>query len=259
MSEHESSEPSKVTTTRTVHLGYDDLAGWRVRSYLSKTHVETAYFFAEQSAEIEQEYARKQRHSTPADAGSPPEQMFERHKAYVVGCVFAVVAFLEALINETLSDADENPDPHLVERFNADELHSLASLWGVVKSRQGFPFLDKYQLALITLRKRPFDVGELPYQDVDLVRQLRNSLIHFQPEWFVGRRDYQDVSHIWEKRMRGKRITPNPFAAPKAPYFPSRMLGYGCAKWASDSCTRFADEFFGRLGVAPRYESGKAD
>ncbi len=49
-----------------------------------------------------------------------------------------------------------------------------------------YPILDKYEIALELNGMDPISNSSNPYQDVKLLVDLRNSLIHYEPETIVG-------------------------------------------------------------------------
>lgn len=72
-------------------------------------------------------------------------------------------------------------------------------------------------------------------EDAALVVRLRNELVHFKPKSLGG-----DIKHRLTRQLRGK--------------FPDKCLGYDCAKWATTSAIKFADEFFATIDVEPNYQ-----
>lgn len=220
-----------------------------VRSYLSFFHIQTAAFFARQSARLEREYAG---HSWREvwEAGVFPE-----HRAYVTGAVFATVAFLEATINELFKDAAEGHQGGPATQLPEHARPLMAERW-----RQGvdrFDCLSKYQTALILAGEVPFNTGAQPYQDVRLLRDLRNGLIHFEPEtiWGSGEPERQADVHAVERRLRGK-FALNPLMPEESgnPFYPDKCLSHGCAKWAVECSLSFTDVFHTQMGITPRYE-----
>lgn len=60
------------------------------------------YFFSQKAMEIEKEYMLR-----PRLARSEYLKLVGNHQAYVTGCIFSAVAFLEAIINELFLEADK--------------------------------------------------------------------------------------------------------------------------------------------------------
>ena len=59
-----------------------------------------------------------------------------------------------------------------------------------------------------------------------------------------------------EKRLRTK-FPPNALVPAKAPWFPDRCLGAGCATWAVKTVQVFSDDFCHRMGIPTRARVGK--
>ncbi len=220
-----------------------------MRSYLSYFHIQRAAFLTRQSARMERKHA-----------GQPWGEIwnsgvFAEHRAYVSGAVFAAVAFLEATINELFKDAAEGHQAGPVMQLPEHVRSLMAERW-----RQGvdrFDSLSKYQTALILAGQAPFDIGAQPYQDVRLLTDLRNGLIHFEPEtiWSSAESDEQADLHAVERRLRGK-FRPNLLmpADSRNPFYPDKCLSHGCAEWAVKSTLRFADDFCSRMKITPRHD-----
>jgi hypothetical protein len=115
--------------------------------------------------------------------------------------------------------------------------------------------LDKYQIVLALCRRELFNKGKSPYQEVNLLRLLRNNLIHYEPEWVSSHP--QKI----EKQLMDK-FELNPFfkKVKNSPFFPFRCLSHGCAEWALRSALAFVDIFYKRANIGPTkydfYRSG---
>lgn len=213
------------------------------RAYFSIQHIQSAYLFAKRSDQIEKKYNGKFSH-----------ELLTEYWANVTASIFAAVSFLEATINELFADAGqqygENP-------LDSDTKALMADMWKKSIPRTSrYPILEKFDIALILARKPVFDRGKPPAQDVDLVIQLRNNLIHYEPEWVND--EIEDLSMVaaekkLDKRLRGKFPT-SPLMNKSDPFFPNKCLSYGCARWAVESSLAYSDEFYAKLGVPAPYE-----
>jgi hypothetical protein len=241
--------PPQVLTgggiARTSAVGGGQLA---MRSYLSFYHIQTAAFFARQSAVMEKEHGGKS-WGEVWNSGA-----FAEHRAYVTGAVFAAAAFLETTINELFKDAVEEHSGGPVTQLPESVRSLIAERW-----RQGvdrFDSLSKYQTALILARQDPFPTGVQPYQDLRLLTNFRNRLIHFEPETITaGEPEEQATFHKVEQQLAGK-FPPNPLIPEDSrnPVYPDKCLSHGCAKWAVESALRFADDFCSRMKITPRHD-----
>ncbi len=221
---------------------------WYMYTYYSLQHIKTAAYFARQAATLERE-----------QVGDVPEETGAQHSAYVTGSVFASVAFLEATVNELFRDATHIPRVGLTRELSPEIEIRLRGLWRLENTGMANTFW-KYQAALVLAGHQPFCKGKNPYQNADLLVRLRNFLLHFKGEgvqfaWANDGPEQRD--HAWDKKLRCK-FQPNPFARPNDRDVLSKYLGHGCAKWALVSSLTFADKFFSRIGVKPRYEAARA-
>ena len=214
-----------------------------MRHYLSISHLSAAALFAQQCEEIE----------IMAKAAPIDNPQRRRHNACAVSTVIISAAFLEAVINETFSDCS---DAHGSERIASLPGRSIMGrLWkkGIPRTAS-YSILDKYDIALELNEKPTFDVGASPYQDVKLLIELRNALIHYEPETIVGHSDHEAPQpHKFEKRLKGK-FPINTLTGLGNPFYPDKVLGAGCAKWAVSASIAFTDDFFHRLETTPIYE-----
>jgi len=204
-----------------------------MRAYLSSHYLWAAEHFAALASKVESD---------------PSRQSFDlRHRAYVVATIFQSLAFVEALINELLKDAADG-SPGYLAAVDPTILQGLAVFW---ETDDGFArLLSKYQVALVVARCSPLDSGQQPYQDLNLLRELRNLLVHFRPET-VSSAHVQTI----EKRLKGKFAIDPTLKDMGNPFFPDKCLSAGCAAWATKTTRAFTDEFCRRLSITPNYQA----
>lgn len=213
------------------------------RHYLSISHLSAAALFAQQCRDIEST-AR----TTPVD--NPQRR---QHNAYAVSSVIVSAAFLEATINELFSDCSDAHSTDWTVCLPASSL--MGRLWkkGIPRTAS-YSILEKYEIALELNGKPAINTSKNPYQDVRLLVELRNALIHYEPETIVSHSGHEAPKlHKFEKRFAGKFPT-NPLTGLGNPFYPDKLLGSGCAHWAVRAAVAFTDEFFQKLGTTPTYE-----
>jgi hypothetical protein len=174
------------------------------------------------------------------------------HRGLIVASVVSAVCFLEAHINELFIETTNTVrDP----RTTAAERRA-AAMWTLEIPRTAkYPILRKYEVALALFDKLPFARDAQPYQDANLLVKLRNTLVHAEIKY--GRISEPDPRDA----LQGK-FELNPFPRETEDFFPHRCLGYGCAKWAVQTATAFADAFHARLQsnyFAPVYRHMKPE
>lgn len=201
------------------------------RRYLSITHLTAASLFASQCKTLE----------SNAEQHAFCGEQVTQQQAYVVSSVILSAAFLEATINELFSDC---ADGHATRSLEVRDL--MGRLWkqGVPKTAS-YSILEKYDIALELANRTGFIRGDQPYQDAKLLVQLRNQLVHFEPESVAGSFNPSEVLdlHVFEKRFRGK-FEVNPLTGALNPFYPDKLLGAGCAIWSVKTAIAFADAFF---------------
>jgi len=161
----------------------------------------------------------------------------DEHRADAVGSLLLSVAFLEAHINEFLSNVQE-PNAGGLEVL---PLARYRALLKVDESVDRKSILEKYQWVLGVADASPFDPGANPYQDVALAIDFRNALVHFRPSWQEYGADELRLAEALRPRFR------NPLL-PGPQLFPQFALCFDSAAWAARAAFEFVEEFNRRLG-----------
>lgn len=208
-----------------------------MRVYYSSYHLWGARHFALLAGEIE-------------DAHNGRSTFDIKHRAYVTNSLLSSVAFMEAAINELYEDAFDEHSGYL-STLSQEMRNLLADFWSMTEkeNKSTISLLDKYQLALRFCGKNPLSKGESPYQEVDSIVKIRNTLTHYKPQSLGG-----DNLHRLEGRLRGRFQENKLMFGSDNPYFPDKVLGKGCADWAVASAGTFTDKFFSEIGVVPNYQ-----
>jgi len=187
------------------------------RTYMSIRHAMSAALFSRHAYELEREGEGNRRPLI--------------HRAYVTGSIITCVAFLEASINELLADASDRHEPHLA-GLDTNIVNLMSKMWerGVPRTAR-YSVLEKYEIALDLAGLERFERGQNPFQDAKLVTDLRNAMIHWEPEWMpTGSTAVElEESHKFEKSLRGK-FALNPLTGVGNPFYPDKCLSHGCAQ-----------------------------
>ena len=215
------------------------------RSYFSMQHIQSAALFAKRSGQIEKKYD-----------GNFSHELLTEYWADITASIFAAVSFLEATINELFADATEE-NSEFPKNLNSDTKALMADMWNKRIPRTAhYPILEKFDIALILAHKPTFERGKPPVKDVDLVVKLRNSLIHYEPEWISDETTISSKAATEKKLyrdLRGKFPTSPLWIGKDYSFFPNKCLSYGCARWAVESSITYSDEFYAKLGCVPPY------
>lgn len=219
------------------------------RAYLSISHIQSAVYMANNAFQIEREHGMV-----------VAQHIRVAHQAYVTGAIFSSVAYLEANINELYSDAADSQST-LIKAIPTSLVKTLKMLWdrGIPRTAR-YSILDKYELALDLGSEERYDHGRSPYQDIKLLIELRNALIHYEPESVLvsaTRERGSNEVHKFEKKLKG-RFSENPITGPGNAFFPDKCLGFGCAKWGAEKAIEFVDLFSSKFGIASPIEHVRA-
>lgn len=217
------------------------------RHYLSISHLSAAALFSKRAAALE----------SVLTLGDPASNDgIREHNACVVTSVMLSVAFLEATINELWADCHEGFDSRRLQGIQGHKV--MAALWKSASLKRA-TMLEKYELVLELNAKPELPKGTNPYQGVKLLVELRNALVHYEPETILNFSDdlEKGAEHKFEKKLRGL-FEPNKLMTGAGnPFYPDKVLGAGCAGWAVASAVAFADAFFDRLGISSTYQKAR--
>jgi hypothetical protein len=170
-----------------------------------------------------------------------PEGM-TRHRACVTGAIVSSVAFLESSINELYLEFQRAGDDGSAIPTRAHT--ALELLW---PSAEGAPLTLRYKVALQSVDAERFNERRATFRNVERLLELRDALVHHQPERHDERLRHQSL----QRKLRNC-FAPNTLLAPRARWFPDLCLGSGCAAWALRSALAFSDEFSGRMAIPSR-------
>lgn len=207
-----------------------------VRVYYSSYHLWAAKHFLELCSEIE-------------DANEGRSEFNIKHRAYVTNSIFSAVGFIEAAINELFQDCHDDHEPY-INTMNPNGRAIIKDYWGMTEGEdKSISLLDKYQLALRFCDLDIFPKGEAPYQDVNYLIKIRNTLTYYKPKTLGG-----ETIHRLENQLKNRFPENKLMESSGNPYFPDKALGKGCAGWAVQSAVRFVDLFFSKINVIPNYK-----
>ena len=199
-------------------LNFQATFNCRVMSAFAYQHLRAAKTFRDQAIRVEDQHL-------DMEFG----EFFEDLRTYGSGCVMSATASLEALINELFIA----PGGGLRELFNDFE----KEFW----SRGGVewkPILKKYQKALQMLGRIPMSETSQVFENVNALIKLRDSLVHFKPNWDETRKHYVELETI----LSGRYET-SPFVDAGSDFSTMKSMSAGCCRWAVSSVAEFVSEF----------------
>lgn len=220
------------------------------RTYFSIWHIRSAAFFASEAYKLDVKTTK------------PNSSDYKKLVSYSTSAVISSYAALESYINELYQDTYEEHEEHIKELNKADlqKIKELLELGFLDKSK--FTTLDKYDYFLKFNGRNVFDKGTEPYQSVELLRILRNQIVHYVPEWIIHKGN-QDIptkeKHKIEKLLESK-FKPFQLEGFKGNnFYPDKCFGHGCAEWSVMSVVNFVSEFCNKLGTESSFNKNKED
>jgi hypothetical protein len=157
-----------------------------------------------------------------------------------MACILTTVASLEAYANELFSDRNT-----VFPEYSPELIHNL---WETYEQK---PILEKFQFALLLLRKPTMDRGAGSCQDIKVLIGLRNALTHFKPEWMNEADEHAKISAKLASKIEGSSFLPT-----SELLFPRRWAGHSCTSWAVNSAIAFAKDFERSAGLPAKYVFG---
>jgi hypothetical protein len=208
--------PQPIAATVAVTLARPTLSGhMRTRINFGVPHLLSAALFSRATKALEVKHQ-----------GEPLGEFWEDVLAQATAAVFTSVAGLESYANELFADHQW--------MFPTIRSDLVKALWDVYERKT---LLEKFDLALTLQQLPPLDRKAQSFQDADLLIRLRNSLVHFKPEW-----EDERVKHDRLSAELLKRFPSSPFT-PGAPLFPMAWASHACTAWAVTSVLTFIQEF----------------
>ncbi len=264
MEVEESSQNVSITTI-VENLHITDSITVRSLTDLSIQYIQSAALYARLCYEVEN------RHKPYIPNSLPPEEFDEllaEHDAHAISSIFAAVAFLESTINKFFLDAVGQIE-EMVNKFSVDTkisedgithkqleskttqllLNEMIKSW--VREKDVGPVHEKFDNILGSFGKEKFNRGDYPFQDIALLVNLRNALVHYKPEWvtvYTDRPLPEEVDNKKLEQLRKKHIPRSPFIpGTERQFFPKQCLSHGHAKWAVNVSLAFVDGFFEKM------------
>jgi len=175
------------------------------------------------------------------------EDSFEL-RAFVMAAIILAWSSLDAALSEFILLNATKPKSPLSDVEKAI-LTAIAS--ENLRPRERQHTLQLFNMILRLLKKSQLAESEQPYQSANLVRHLRNILVHPKPGWVVTFSENLN-ENLSEQQQIVKQLRPH-LKLGRDATFPRDILTSKCTKWAVSSCESFLREFVKRSGVSPGF------
>jgi len=169
-------------------------------------------------------------------------------RAFVHGSIILSFASLEAALNEIIHlNALEKGSP--LTEAERKVFYTIGQEG--LQSRGSNNTLQQYNMLLRILDKPEMDTGKNPYQAVNLVRVLRNMLVHPFPGRVTTFIEDDSFDYSTQQDIV-KKLKPA-LGLKSDATFPDGVLTPRCAEWAVDSCETFLHHFVNVSGIDPGF------
>jgi len=183
------------------------------------------------------------------DNNSYPNEDFN---ADAIGGIISACSFLECYINEIYVAAHDE-DPYSLGNIPKEKVALIRKLWERNIPRTArFGILEKYDIFLDLIGAEPFEKGRFPYQDASILIDVRNELVHYEPQWTY----YQEEQELNKKTGHAKleeklkyRFEPSKMHPASYFAFPHYCLSSSCLEWAFRTSKELAMDFSRKVGI----------
>jgi hypothetical protein len=165
---------------------------------------------------------------------------------YVISSIILSYSFLEAGLNEFIFLTYQKSELNEVIKREIDMINKEN-----LRPKENRNILQQYNMYLRIIEKPQIEESNKVYQSANLVRSIRNMLVHpipgdvvtysSDPDFILS--DQQDIV----KKLKG------PLRLSKEDTFPECIYNYKCSNWAIKSCESFFKEFIDRSEVDPGF------
>ena len=193
----------------------------KTRINLALHHLFAACRFAARLQAIEQEYS-----------GQAFGEFWEEAFHNGLGVATLTVAALECYANEMYFEGSILGNT--LTPAAAQELAQLVDKESVLR---------KYSMALAVRGGKQLDFGLAPVQNVEALIKLRNSVVHFRPEWFGEGGKHEKLSKVLQHKFLPSAFLPN------EPIFPRSWASASFATWALQSTVAFLEYFYNEVDI----------
>jgi len=208
----------------------------RVKTGLSRLHIDSSILFATHCSRIEEEEGHLEW----------PQPGWDKTRSYALASIILAVAALESSVNELYQQAIDG-DTNALASLTKEQMGLLEQLWPEVEK---LSILKKYQLALTVKNGSGMDTGIEPYQSTRALIALRNGLLHFKPEWDDSLDEHMKLEALLKSYFKPSRLVER--LKGSMVWFPHKCLGAGSAIWAGDTVKRFSRNFCNLMGIRAR-------
>lgn len=160
------------------------------------------------------------------------------NKAFIHAAIMLSYASLEAAINEILHIHALTERSPLTES-ERNTIYSITQ--GDLVPKKNNHTLGMFNMILRVIGKPEINSGDKTYQNADLVRSLRNMIVHPIPGKVMTFTELEDYDYSSQQEIVKKLRAP--LGLNRSATFPKDVMTKECANWAVSSCETFLHTF----------------
>lgn len=155
------------------------------------------------------------------------------------GCISGAIVMSWCLVEAVLYEFT-----HLWSRDHRSPLNDTHQqiIWTIVReglAARSASALEQFNMYLRIIGAEQFDTGKEPYQRANLVRELRNRIVHPVPESFL---EFDKDDSVVDEQKLVRKLRPQ-LGLRKGATFPKDVLTPATAEWALESVIQFLEKF----------------
>lgn len=245
---NESDEDAKVGVVAS------DTVGVTTRKFFSQTHLRSAVLNAQQAGKYEKEWGNIDEFNEEI-----AREKLE-HQAHVISSLISSALYIETTIQEFLADISHEMAINSKYDFEDDFVNQFRQIDAELGRSIKFSAtpIQRYQFMLILADVDTFDTGQKPCQDAADLLNLRNYLVHYEPEdvKISSTEGEVKIDNKLVNKLRNKNISKNPLENGASIV---QYISHDCAEWGVEAALKFTDEFFSRLEQRPPYDHVRSE
>lgn len=165
-------------------------------------------------------------------------------KAFIHGAIILSYSSLEAALNEILHIHALTEDSPL----NESERNIVYSITqGELVPKKNQTTLGRFNMLLRIMGKPEINSGNKIYQNADIVRALRNMIVHPTPGRVTTFMESEEYDYSFQQEI--VRKLRGPLKLSRSATFPKDILTKECAEWAVSACEEFLHHFILTSGI----------
>jgi hypothetical protein len=216
------------------------VTGIAFQTYLSIQHIQSAAYFAKQTARLERRALRN-----PLNVALKTQVV-----ANFTATIFSSVAFLEALLNELWADCEQSDGGHM--EVIPQEIR--CRITEALQYSRNMELVKKFKTLLKAAERPIIPCDRRPLQDISNLIAIRNNMVHYNAAWLDSGSPEMCRAERLEESELGKFIDKYLDTTPNIGWMNAANAG-----WAVRLVILYAEAAAMNLGITPLHDHVRAE